>query len=244
MENMLHVGNVLFLIAFSIREMLWLRIITVAAQMCLMGFYYSQTPPLNGPAAWGLLFMGVNIVQIILLLLEKRPVFLGEEELQLYRTVFNTLKPREFVKLLSIAEWKRAKVGDELLQQDKPVPALMLVSSGRGVVEVDGRRVATVTSGQFVGEMGFLTEQHASARVVADTPIDFLAWTAPKLREILFDMPALHVKVQGILGNDLIAKLRHKGVSAAHPSRLMTIIRNAASDAATGPESPSLAGSG
>lgn len=232
MTSLLHLGNILYLVAFSVREMLWLRAITVVAQMCLMPYYYFQAKPLYEPIAWGFLFMAVNVVQIAVLILEKRPVFLGEQELQLYRTVFSTLKPREFVKLLSIAEWKRAKSGEALLQQGKPVPALMLVSAGRGMVEVDGRRVAAVTPGQFLGEMGFLTEQPASASVLADAPIEYLYWSAPKLRTMLAESPGLHVKVQGIIGNDLIAKLRQKGVSAAHPSRLMSAIRSGIHDVA------------
>jgi len=235
LENILFVaGNVLFLVGIAVRDMLWLRIILVLGQLSLMPYYCCQPTPLYSPIVWGSLFVLINIVQIVLLIMEKRPVFLGEQELQLYRTVFSTLKPREFVKLLSIAEWKRAKSGDALLTQGKPVPALMLISAGRGMVELDGRRVAAVAAGQFIGEMGFLTEQPASASVVADAPIEYLAWTAPKLRTLLAESPGLHVKVQGILGNDLIAKLRQKGVATAHPSRLMSALRSGGQEAAAG----------
>ena len=44
---------------------------------------------------------------------------------------------------------------------------------------------------------------------------------AEKLRELLNDSPQLHVKVQGILGADVVEKLRHEGLTSAHPSRLM-----------------------
>jgi hypothetical protein len=221
--NVLHVGNVLYLIAYLVRDILWLRVITILGLLCLMAFYYAQGP-LYGPMAWNALFMLVNAVQIVLLVMERRPVFLGEEELQLYRTIFHPLKPREFAKLLSIAQWKRAKQGEELLQQNMPVGALMLLTSGHGNVEIDGRRVAEVASGQFVGEMGFLTEQLASARVVAGSAVDYLAWPAEKLRAFLVAAPELHVKVQGILGCDVVAKLRQEGFATAHPSQVFTAL--------------------
>jgi CRP-like cAMP-binding protein len=228
MSILLHLGNVLYLAAYAVRDIMWLRILTVVAGLCVLPYYYVRA--LHPPIVWTALFMLVNLVQIVLLILETRPVFLGERETQLYDAIFHPLKPREFVKLLSIAEWKQAKTGEELLEQSKPVPALMLISTGRGAVELDGRHVADVTPGQFVGEMGFLTQQNASARVVANVPTDYLAWPVPKLRAMLSASPALHVKVQGILGNDLISKLRREAISAAHPSQLLSAFRQAGAE--------------
>ncbi len=223
----LHFGNVLYLLAYAIRDIMWLRIIVIAASLSFMPYHYFQPEPMWEPIAWNTLFLLVNVVQVVLLILEKRPVFLGEEELRLYRSLFHTMKPREFAKLLSVAEWKRAATGKELLAQGQPVPELMLISTGRGRVELDGRNVASVKAGQFIGEMGFLTENNASARVVAEAPTDYLAWPVPKLRALLANAPALHVKLQGVLGCDMVNKLRRDGLAAAHPS-LMSVALNQA----------------
>ncbi len=224
MTALLHVGNVLYLVAYSVRDMLWLRIITVIATLLLLPYYYARGP-LYEPIMWCTLFTLVNLVQIALLILEKRPVFLGEEELQLYRTIFFSLKPREFAKLLSLAQWKRAKEGEELLPQCTPVEELLLISTGKAGVEIDGRRVAELRDGQFIGEMGFLADQVSSARVVSEATTHFLAWPAQQLRELLAATPALHVKVQGILGCDVVAKLRQGGLASAHPSGWFAPVR-------------------
>ncbi len=218
----LHLGNILYVIAYSVRDVLWLRILMVAAMFCLLPYYFCcSTNPLYEPIAWQSVFISVNLFQIGLLILERRPVFLGEEEMRLYRTIFRSLKPREFTKLLSIAEWKKAKEGVVLMEQDKPVTELLLIANGRGSVEVDGRAVAEVVSHQFIGEMGFLTEQLASARVVTNIPTEYLAWPVEKLRLLFEQSPQIHVKVQGILGADVVDKLRKEGLIAAHPSRVM-----------------------
>jgi CRP-like cAMP-binding protein len=227
MAYFLHAGNILYLAAYLVRDVLWLRAITVLGTLSLIVYYYLQPMPLYAPIAWCTLFTLVNVVQIALLVLERRPVFLGEEELHLYRTLFRSLKPREFSKLLSIAEWRKAQAGELLVAQDQPVADLLLIASGRGTVEMDGRHVAHVYSGQFVGEMGFLTEQNASARVVASEPTEYLAWPVATLRSLLALTPPLHVKFQGILGGDLVGKLYHEAVSAAHPSRVITTLRRA-----------------
>jgi hypothetical protein len=54
--------------------------------------------------------------------------------------------------------------------------------------------------------------------VVAGAPVDYLAWPVSKLREMLEGAPELHLKVQGVLGSDLVAKLRQGAHWAAHPS--------------------------
>ncbi len=225
MDYLLHIANVLYLFAYSVRNVMWLRIITVIAILCLIPYYYAHQMPM--PIAWNALFVAVNIVQIVLLVLENRPVFLGEEELQLYRTVFRGLKPREFLKLLSIAQWKQAKLGEEILAQDKPVAELILISSGRGTVELDRRYVADLGGGQFVGEMGFLTEKPASASVVASLPTTYLSWPVAKLRTLLATTPGLHLKIQGVLGSDLVGKLRHNAIANAHPSLMAAALRDA-----------------
>ena len=226
----LNLGNVLYIVAYSVRDMLWLRIITVVATLCLMPYYYYQPKPLYAPIGWATLFTIVNVVQIVILILEERPVFFGERELSLYRAIFPTLKPREFAKLLTVAEWKTAEAGQVLLEQDQPVPALILLSSGRGSVELDGKHVANVTGGQFIGEMGFLTQHNASARVSAAMTTEYLAWPTAKLRALLAASPALHVKLQGVLGSDLIVKLRREALSAAHPSQLLSALRKVGED--------------
>lgn len=220
--NFLHLGNILYLVAYSVRDVLWLRILMVAAMFCLLPYYFCcSATPLYEPIAWQSLFIAVNLFQIGLLILERRPVFLGEEELRLYRTIFRSLKPREFTKLLSIAEWRKAQEDEILMDQDQPVAELMLIANGRGRVEVDGRSVAEVVSHQFVGEMGFLTEQVASARVVTSIPTEYLAWPVEKLHLLFNNSPQLHMKVQGILGADVVDKLRKEGIIAAHPSKIM-----------------------
>ena len=219
---LLHFGNLLYLFAYLVRDILWLRVLLVVAMLCLLPYYFCcSESPLYPAIAWQAIFILVNLVQIALLIMERRPVFMGEDELKLYRTVFQSLSPREFVKLLSIAEWKRVAEGQELLRQNLPIKTLSLISSGRGSVEVDGRHIAEVGPGQFVGEMGFLTQQNASASVIARLPLDVLAWPVDKLRSLFDEMPQIHVKVQGILGADLVEKLRREGFSAAHPSKIM-----------------------
>jgi len=214
-----HFGNILYLVAYLVRDILWLRIITVAAIAAMLPYYYCcHSSPQYQPIAWCSLFVAVNLVQIGLLIWERRPVFVGDEELRIYREVFNSMTPREFVKLLSLAEWQKLADSEELLKQDQPVMALSLVSEGRGSVRIDDRHVASIGAKQFVGEMAFLTDAPASASVVAKSNLHVLSWPLDKLHPFLVDEPEIHFKLRGVLGTDLVEKLRHRGFATAHPS--------------------------
>ncbi|MEM9353623.1 MAG: cyclic nucleotide-binding domain-containing protein [Planctomycetota bacterium] len=223
----LHTANAIYLFAYLVRDILWLRVLMVAAMLCMLPFYYCcAATPMYEAISWQSLFIAVNVVQIGLLIYERRPVRLEDDEQRLYDDIFSALSPREFAKLLALSERKHAAEGETLLKQDEPVEQLALISSGSASVELDGRHIAVVEPGQFIGEMGFLTEQNASASVTARVPLDYRAWPADKLRKLLRDQPEVHVKIHGILGADLVEKLRREGFSAAHPSKLMDLYRS------------------
>ncbi|WP_218932286.1 cyclic nucleotide-binding domain-containing protein [Adhaeretor mobilis] len=214
-----HFGNILYLVAYLVRDILWLRIVTIAAIAAMLPYYYCcHSSPQYQPIAWCSLFVAVNLVQIGLLIWERRPVFVGERELQIYREVFNSLSAREFVKLLSVADWKQVASEAKLLSQNESVDALMLIARGTGGVQIDGRHVADIRVNQFLGEMAFLTGAPASADVIAQTELQVLSWPLDKLRDFLVEYPQIHFKLRGVLGTDLVEKLRQRGHADAHPS--------------------------
>ena len=225
--NFLHVGNILFLIAYLVRDVLWLRVITVVATVSMIVSYFLLWTSSSGVAiAWCSLFTIVNVVQIAILILERRPVYLGEEELHLYRTTFKSLKPREFLRLLSIAEWRKAA-----RRRRTPRPAKTSAgadapddwSGRRGIRRpARGRRV----SRSVCRRDGLSHRTGCQWRVVASATTDYLAWPTAKLRSLLAAAPTLHVKFQAVLGCDLVSKLHHEAVSAAHPSRVATALRS------------------
>lgn len=64
---------------------------------------------------------------------------------------------------------------------------------------------------QFIGEMSFLTGHRATADVVATDTCRVLVWSQESLSEALAKLPGLAFKIRGILGRDVVAKLRAHG---------------------------------
>src|SRR5262245_59612699 len=102
MSNLIHLANVLLLLSFLVRDILWLRLLNVLAGVAFIVYFATGTPPAWAPVGWNTLFLTINFVQIWRLLLERRPVRLGADELALYQLAFRGLTQQEFAKLLAI----------------------------------------------------------------------------------------------------------------------------------------------
>jgi hypothetical protein len=106
-EFLIHSANVLYLFAFMVRDILWLRILTVVAAACLIPYFYFRLEPLMTSIYWNLVFTALNIYWIGRLLLERLPVKLSADEQRLCELVFRTMTPREMIKVLKLATWER-----------------------------------------------------------------------------------------------------------------------------------------
>jgi hypothetical protein len=119
-----------------VRDILWLRILTVIAASCLIPYFYFQPVPLMTPIYWNLTFTALNTFWIVRLFLERRPVKLSAEEQTLCELVFRTMTPREMIKILKLATWEEAATGECFVERDKPLDRLMVIFSGKACVEV------------------------------------------------------------------------------------------------------------
>ena len=205
----IHIANVLYLLSYSVRDILWLRILTVVAALTLLPYYFScSTNPLWDAIAWNALFIAVNIFQIILLVRERWPVTLSGVEREIYEKVFPSLTPGEFRRLLALADWRDAAPGTRLVAEGEVVREMLLLCDGSADVIAGGHKVTTLESGQFIGEMSFLTQEKASANVDASTPAKLVGWEQERLKAFLERQTALDYKLRGTLGRDMVRKLK------------------------------------
>jgi Popeye-like protein len=204
----IHIANVLYLLSYSVKDMLWLRCLTVVAALCLLPYYYLQPVPLTAAIAWNLLFIGINLIQIVILLRERRPVTLTCDQQRLYELAFGTIAPREFLKLLEIARWEEASDGQIIVRKGEDIDRMMMIHSGSASIRCNERKVAELRPGQFVGEMSFITGDETCAEVVALEALRYVSWSKDSLRCLLEQRPQLKVAVQYAIGVDLVGKLK------------------------------------
>lgn len=94
-------------------------------------------------------------------------------------SLFSTLSPEQAEALAATVSKERFKRGEILVEQGKKTDALYIILTGRTRVlmtDAKGREVilATLTSGDYVGEMSLIDNAPHSATVVADQQVDVL----------------------------------------------------------------------
>src|ERR1700733_14291415 len=128
LDGLLNLANLAFLLAFSVRDVLKLRILALVSDVLTVPYYYFQHKPLWTPIFWAVAFIIVNGVGIVTLILERRPVILGAREEELYRVAFGSIEKREFLKLASLARWVALSPGESIIKKGQQVSnAIVLI---------------------------------------------------------------------------------------------------------------------
>jgi len=216
MDNLGHLAYTLILCSFLVRDIFWLRTLSVTASLSFIAFSMSRGIYLQ--VYWNIAFITINASHIVWIIYENRGVKFTEDEQELFETVFRNFSPVEFLKLLRQGTWLHASAGDTLAVQGENLGRIMLVFHGLADVSIDEGKVAEVKDGEFIGEMSFLTEEEASATVTATEPTRYLAWNKQQLRKFLNRNPSLRFAMQGVLGVDVSKKLKEMDEHGAEDS--------------------------
>src|SRR5512133_3843157 len=111
----IHGANIVLLIAYSVRDILWLRLLALASSLIAIPYFIFQPKPLWAPLGWTAIFATVNLVQSWRVLLERRPVKLTRDEEHVRQLLFPHLPSRKVLHVLSIGSWITAESGMKLI---------------------------------------------------------------------------------------------------------------------------------
>jgi len=207
-------GHLAFgLIAFSflVKDILWLRLMSILASLFSVFYnFYIPAEPMWLAINWNFVFIAVNLYHISVIIYEKRPVHMNDKNTELYETLFSNMTPVEFLKISKIAKWVTLKSGRIVINQGKPVKELVLIYNGTIDVAVDGKKVAELKDGQFVGEMSFLTEKPATATCIVLHDSECLIWRQAEFKELLKRNPSLYYSIQSLLTAQISSNLVKK----------------------------------
>ena len=204
-------GHLAFgLIAFSflVKDIMWLRIVSILAS--LFSVFYNWVIPVEPmwiPIGWNFVFVALNLYHIAVIVYEKRPVQMSPKHKELYETMFKDLTPVEFLKITKLADWEHFKSGEVSIQERHAVATLNLIYNGTVDVAVDGKKVAQLKDGQFVGEMSFLTEKPATATCVVKHDTECLVWKQEQFKDLLKRNPSLYFTIQSLLSTQVSSAL-------------------------------------
>ena len=73
-DYFIHAANLLLVAAYSVRDILWLRLFAVTSSLISLPYFILQPTPQWAPIGWSVGFAGLNAFQSWRLYLERRPV--------------------------------------------------------------------------------------------------------------------------------------------------------------------------
>jgi signal transduction histidine kinase len=206
-DYLVHFSNILLLVAYSVRDILWLRWFAVAAALTNIPYFLVQAEILWPPVLWASVFTAINLFQIALIYMERRPVVLSADEQKLYDLSFRALRPREFLSLMLAGEWRDAAPGQKLLTEGQAAAEVCIPIGGTLEVRRHGEPVGTLAPGQLVGTGLVLTGNPSPVDATFKSSARYFAWPVNTLRSFLDKKPDLRTTVLRLANQDLAGKL-------------------------------------
>jgi hypothetical protein len=203
----IHIANALLLVAYMVRDILWLRLFALASSLIAIPYFALQPKPLWEAMSWSAIFAAINLIQSWRLFLERRPVKLTPEVEEVRQLVFQDLSPRKVLQVLSIGAWTTAEAGERLLERGSTAHAVSLILSGKVRVSRDKQVLGDLGGGNIVGSALILTGAPADVDAVAVEPVRTVRWEVEPLERYLAGNPETRVVMQKYLARDLAAKL-------------------------------------
>jgi hypothetical protein len=203
----LHAANVLLLVAYSVRDILWLRLFAVVSALIAIPYFVLQPTPLWVPIGWSAVFAAINLFQSWRLFMERRPVKLTPEEEEVRRLVFEDLPSRKVLQLLSVGSWITAETGERMIERGKCPEGVSLIV--RGTVRVARKEgvLGDLVAGNLVGSALLLSGTPSDVDAVVIEPVRALRWEVETLERYLSANPEVRIVVQRHLARDLGGKL-------------------------------------
>jgi len=206
-DYFIHAANILLLVAYSVRDILWLRLFAVGASVVSIPYFLLQPATLWAPFGWTVVFAGINLAQSWRLFMERRPVKLTAEEEEVRRLLFKDLPPRKVLQVLSIGSWVTAERGERLIRSGTVPDAVTLIVRGKVRVAKDEQVIGALEPGQLVGSALILSGVQADVEAVVESPVRGMRWQVGTLERYLDANPDTRAAMQRHLARDLAKKV-------------------------------------
>lgn len=207
LDYLAHASNLMMLVSYSVKDILWLRWFAVAASIAIIPYYLLQSTTLWPPVVWACVFTAINLYQIVLLYLQRRPVKLNAEEQTLYDLSFSPLNLREFVDLVSLGTWHSADHDEQIIAEGAPASVIAIAISGDVTIAHSKQVIGTIEPGLVVGTALALTGNPSPVAAIAQPGARFIQWNATELRTFVDKRPELRTALSSLVNAELARKV-------------------------------------
>ncbi|MEM7215605.1 MAG: cyclic nucleotide-binding domain-containing protein [Pseudomonadota bacterium] len=205
-ENLVgHFAYVLLIVSMMMRNMNWLRFFALLAGAISAIYYWILSDYVS--MFWEALFSLVNVAQLVILQIENRRGKFSEEESMFISSCLSDIERAHARRLVRLGAWTEVQDEATLITQDTCPGHLKYVVSGEASIVRNNRVIGIVGSGDFLGEMSYLTGKKATASVVTTKPTRYLAFERKTLRTHLEKNPEVRHALEASFNRNLVEKL-------------------------------------
>lgn len=221
-------AGVTFCLGYATINQWALRILVMIGTIFYVWYYAIVTDTPQWAAIWTSVAMGLaNVIGIIGLWLRSSPLSIPKKHRDIYAH-FNMLPPGDFRKLMKVASRETLPEGFVLTTNNARVKAVYFVINGGVGAEKFGETFY-LPDGIFLGEVGYLTGNRASATTFLTQQSDVLRWDISDLKNQSERDVRFKLAMDAMISIDLADKVARAGsprtedqVAAPDPDEAMT----------------------
>ena len=203
-------AGVTFCIGYAIINQVILRLLILAGTGLYIWYYAIVTDVPQWAAIWTSVAMGLaNMFGLFSLWLRNSPLSIPRNHRDIY-THFSILPPGDFRKVMAVAQRKKLPADTVLTKNNARVKTVYYVISGGVAVEKFGERFY-LPDGIFLGEVGYLTGNRASATAFLTEDSDVLEWDVADLKRNSERDVRFKLAMDALISIDLAEKVARAG---------------------------------
>ena len=201
-----HLSYILLVASMMMRTMLWLRIIAISAGVvsALYGYFFLLD---FVTVFWEVIFVSVNLIQLLILEIENRRAKFSEDEQKFIEAVVPQVEKAHAKRLLKLAKHVEYEAGSVLTEEGKPVERLLFLIRGAVRIDKEGSMVGVCGHDDFIGEIGFMLNTNATATSVVTNSARALSFDFEALHNLLAKHPDLRHALESSFNRNLVGKL-------------------------------------
>ena len=204
-------GNFVYVAAYLVKDILWLRLLSIIGSLVVIPYYLLQSEPLWTPVFWAFVFVSINLFRAGQIFLDRRPAKLTVDETALYNQAFGSLSTRQFRKLSAAGIWRDLDVGQKLQTDGDAASRVTALASGKLEVSRNDKLLGSFGPGDLLGISCLLEDSDNVFHELLDSrvsaPARVLQWDARDLKKLMQANPEFDSALSKLAASSLATKL-------------------------------------
>ncbi len=207
LEVIANTSYAILLVSYIMRDILWLRVLTVISLGFEIPYFYFQPDPLWDGISWDVAFIAINVYWIGRLAYDRRPVNFTDDQKRLWETALHRLHPRHARALFKIGKTRSVAPNETITSPGEALNEIALISEGKVELKLNETKVDELGPGSFIGPASFLErslELPAVANIVAVEPTLMITWDKNQLRKLVDRDRQLSIAIESTFGLEIM----------------------------------------